>query len=79
MKHVLGMTPREWSEVFEKWKKKKLESYLIEITANILNRPVSEEENGENESAGEGDILVDHITYRSQDHTSLFRNQPQEP
>lgn len=36
MKRVLGMSPVECSEVFAKWNNTELDSYLIEITANIL-------------------------------------------
>lgn len=36
MREVLGMTPDEQAEVFEKWNKGKLDSYLIEITSEIL-------------------------------------------
>jgi len=37
MKDVLGMTAGEMHEVFNVWNKGDLESYLIEITADILN------------------------------------------
>jgi 6-phosphogluconate dehydrogenase len=37
MKH-LGMTPPEMSETFAKWNKGPLDSYLIEITRDILNK-----------------------------------------
>ncbi len=36
MKELLGMTPDEQHEVFKKWNEGKLNSYLIEITADIL-------------------------------------------
>ncbi|MFN2137583.1 MAG: decarboxylating NADP(+)-dependent phosphogluconate dehydrogenase [Candidatus Promineifilaceae bacterium] len=36
MQHALGMTPDEMSAVFARWNKGKLDSYLIEITADIL-------------------------------------------
>jgi len=36
MQHALGMTPAEMSAVFAGWNKGKLDSYLIEITADIL-------------------------------------------
>jgi len=36
MKDHLGMSPDEMSKVFAEWNKGELESYLIEITANIL-------------------------------------------
>jgi 6-phosphogluconate dehydrogenase len=36
MKHLLGMTPLEMHEVFKKWNEGELNSYLIEITRDIL-------------------------------------------
>lgn len=36
MKDVLGMAPEECADVFSEWNKGVLDSYLIEITANIL-------------------------------------------
>ena len=36
MREVLGMTPDEMAGVFAEWNKGELESYLIEITADIL-------------------------------------------
>jgi len=36
MRHVLGMQPREISTVFGEWNKGELDSYLIEITRDIL-------------------------------------------
>lgn len=36
MRHVLGMQPAEMSQEFHKWNEGPLESYLIEITAEIL-------------------------------------------
>lgn len=36
MKDLLGMNPDEQSQVFKKWNKEELDSYLIEITADIL-------------------------------------------
>lgn len=36
MKNVLGMSPDECADVFSEWNKGDLDSYLIEITANIL-------------------------------------------
>jgi 6-phosphogluconate dehydrogenase len=36
MRDVLGMSPDEMQSVFEKWNKGKLDSYLIEITRDIL-------------------------------------------
>ena len=36
MKHLLGMTPAEMHEVFKEWNEGELDSYLIEITRDIL-------------------------------------------
>jgi 6-phosphogluconate dehydrogenase len=36
MKHALGLAPREMSEIFARWNKGRLNSYLIEITAKVL-------------------------------------------
>ena len=36
MRNLLGMTPSEMSEVFKKWNEGPLNSYLIEITAEVL-------------------------------------------
>jgi 6-phosphogluconate dehydrogenase len=36
MKHLLGMTPMEMHEVFKQWNEGELDSYLIEITRDIL-------------------------------------------
>jgi len=36
MKSVLGMSPPEMADVFDQWNKSELDSFLIEITANIL-------------------------------------------
>ena len=36
MKHLLGMTPSEMHQVFEEWNEGELNSYLIEITRDIL-------------------------------------------
>jgi 6-phosphogluconate dehydrogenase len=44
MTHVLGMSAKECSEVFTKWNKGKLDSYLVDITKNIL---AYEDEDGE--------------------------------
>jgi 6-phosphogluconate dehydrogenase len=43
MKELLGLTPAEMHEVFAEWNKGDLDSYLIEITRDILGY----EENGE--------------------------------
>ncbi len=44
MKHVLGMSNQEMHEVFTEWNAGKLDSYLIEITRDILGY---QDENGE--------------------------------
>lgn len=36
MKDALGMTSQEMSEVFAQWNKEELDSFLVEITANVL-------------------------------------------
>ncbi|HLS28107.1 MAG TPA: NADP-dependent phosphogluconate dehydrogenase, partial [Opitutales bacterium] len=38
MKDVLGMTPPEMGEVFSEWNRGELDSFLIEITADILKQ-----------------------------------------
>lgn len=38
MKHVLGMDAKELHEVFSEWNKGELDSYLIEITADIFTK-----------------------------------------
>ncbi|MBU0279329.1 NADP-dependent phosphogluconate dehydrogenase [Gemella sp. zg-1178] len=45
LKHLGGFTNQELQEIFEKWNSEELESYLIEITANIfkVKDPESEE------------------------------------
>ncbi len=55
MRSALGMTPSELAEVFAEWNTGELDSYLIEITADILaqNDPVT------------GDPLVDVILDRA--------------
>jgi 6-phosphogluconate dehydrogenase len=45
MKHILGMTPSEMHKVFAEWDEGELDSYLIEITADILAEV--DEETGE--------------------------------
>ena len=44
MRHVLGMEPAEMAEVFAEWNQGELDSYLIEITADILAK--TDEESG---------------------------------
>jgi 6-phosphogluconate dehydrogenase len=38
MKNVLGMTPAEMQPVFQEWNRGKLDSYLIEITSEIMGK-----------------------------------------
>ena len=38
MRRALGTTPAEIGDVFEEWNKTELESYLIEITADVLHQ-----------------------------------------
>ena len=38
MKHLLGMQPEEMGEVFAQWNREELSSFLIEITADILQQ-----------------------------------------
>src|SRR5690625_4412157 len=38
MKHVLGLEEKELHEVFAEWNKGELDSYLIEITADIFTK-----------------------------------------
>lgn len=45
LKHLLGMEAEELSEVFTEWNKGELDSYLIEITADIFTK--KDEETGE--------------------------------
>ncbi|GIN69928.1 6-phosphogluconate dehydrogenase, NADP(+)-dependent, decarboxylating [Bacillus sp. J14TS2] len=44
LKHVLGLTAEELHEVFSEWNKGELDSYLIEITADIFTK--KDEETG---------------------------------
>ena len=50
MKHLGGMTNLEMADVFARWNEGKLQSYLIEITAEILRH-----------TTAEGDFLIDKI------------------
>ena len=38
MKHALGLTTQEMSDIFSEWNKGELDSYLVEITADILSK-----------------------------------------
>ena len=50
MKSMMGMSNEEISKVFDEWNRGKLQSYLIEITANILKHKDSD-----------GGVLLDYI------------------
>jgi 6-phosphogluconate dehydrogenase len=51
LRQVLGMTPAELAAVFRAWNEGELQSYLIEISANVLDK----------RDAGTGSALVDAI------------------
>jgi 6-phosphogluconate dehydrogenase len=51
LRQVLGLTPAELAAVFREWNQGELQSYLIEITANVLDK----------RDAGTGSALVDSI------------------
>src|SRR3981081_4268305 len=51
LRQVLGMTPAELAAVFRVWNQGELQSYLIEISANVLDK----------RDAGTGSALVDSI------------------
>jgi len=53
MRSALGMECREVSEVFTRWNKGKLQSYLIEITAEILKK--------EDDECKDGSLVLDKI------------------
>lgn len=57
MSGVLGMSPDECSRVFEEWNKGELDSYLIEITANILKY--------KDDRTDDGTYLVDKVMDRA--------------
>lgn len=38
MQHLLGLSAQDMAEIFTEWNKGELDSYLIEITADILGR-----------------------------------------
>jgi 6-phosphogluconate dehydrogenase len=52
LRHVAGLTPPQLAEVFGNWNKGELQSFLIEITANIVNFP---------DDQGTGQPLIDVI------------------
>ena len=45
LRHVLGLSPAEMSEIFRRWNQTELDSYLIEITGDILAQ--TDEETGQ--------------------------------
>lgn len=57
MKGVLGMSADECADVFAEWNKSELDSYLIEITANILRF--------KDDVANDGKPLVDRVMDRA--------------
>ena len=38
LRHILGLTPAEMSTIFKRWNQSELDSYLIEITGEILDK-----------------------------------------
>lgn len=46
MQHLLGLSAPEMAEIFTEWNKEELDSYLIEITADILTRKDDEGQDG---------------------------------
>ena len=46
MQHLLGFSAAEMAEIFTEWNKGELDSYLIEITADILTRKDDEGQDG---------------------------------
>lgn len=46
MKHLLNLSSSEMAEIFKQWNQGELDSYLIEITADILSRPDDEGQTG---------------------------------
>ncbi len=43
LKHVLGLNAQELHEVFAEWNKGELDSYLIEITADIFTKSMKKQ------------------------------------
>jgi 6-phosphogluconate dehydrogenase len=56
LRHVAGLTPPQLAEVFGTWNQGELKSFLIEITANIVNFP---------DDQGTGKPLIDVIEDRA--------------
>jgi 6-phosphogluconate dehydrogenase len=52
LRNGLHLSPSEIAEIFEKWNEGELQSFLIEITARIVNFP---------DDQGSGDVLIDRI------------------
>lgn len=52
MRHVFGLSPQKIAEIFHQWNESELQSYLIEITAQIMDFP---------DDQGSGDVLIDRI------------------
>lgn len=52
MRHVFNLSPKQIADIFDDWNKSELQSYLIEITAEIINFA---------DDQGSGDVLIDHI------------------
>ena len=46
MQHLLGLSAEDMAEIFTEWNKGELDSYLIEITADILSRKDDEGQDG---------------------------------
>ena len=46
MQHLLGLSAQDMAEIFTEWNKGELDSYLIEITADILGRKDDEGQDG---------------------------------
>ena len=46
MQHLLGLSAEDMAEIFTEWNKGELDSYLIEITADILSRKDDEDQDG---------------------------------
>ncbi len=52
LRHALGLSLDEIADIFSEWNKGELNSFLIEITANIVNYP---------DDQGSEDVLIDRI------------------
>ncbi|MTV82872.1 NADP-dependent phosphogluconate dehydrogenase [Secundilactobacillus folii] len=56
MRHVLGLSVDEMADIFKEWNKGELDSYLIEITADILTR---KDDLGDDKSKPILDMILD--------------------